>query len=215
MADERHDFSKDTAKRLCDRVAATCSNPDCGASTKGPHSGGEKAISVGMACQIHAASPGGPRYDANQTEEERRSIHNGMWLCRTCGTLIDTDEGRFSAPLLRAWKAAAELAAFKKIGKPAAAANAPSDGLPFSGAAYDALRGIGACYVQATFPEPQLWWFRPDSDRDDDPAYRELQALGLLVFKGPRGGPWHLTRAGVNWIMRNREALPPPPTEKE
>jgi hypothetical protein len=112
---ERHNFTQETVRKLCDRVACACSNPECAAATKGPHSDGEASVNIGMGCHIHAAAPGGPRYDPEQTEEERRSIHNGIWPCRTCGTLVDTDEDRFPAPLLRAWRAEAELAAFKRL----------------------------------------------------------------------------------------------------
>jgi len=202
MSEQRHNFTLETTRKLCDRVGSECSNPACRASTKGPHSDGEKAISVGMACHIHAAAPGGPRYDPAQTEEERRSIHNGIWLCRTCGTLVDTDEDRFPAPLLRAWRAEAELATFKRIGKPAAAATAPSDGVPFSDGAADVMRWLAEQYVKAGFPNFKVWPFTPKNQ--DDPIYGELRALGLLYFGGPRGGPWRLTEKGVDWIMRNR-----------
>lgn len=199
---ERHDFTQDTVRKLCDRVASECSNPDCRASTKGPHSDGEKAISVGMACHIHAAAPGGPRYDPGQTEEERRSIHNGIWLCRTCGTLVDTDADRFPGPLLRAWRAEAELKAFKEIGKPAAAALAPTDGAPFSDQAAIMMRWLADQYVKARYPQYNLWTFTPQDQ--NDPVLGELRALGLLYFGGPRGGPWRLTEAGLAWVMRNR-----------
>jgi len=178
MSEQRHDFTHDTIRKLCDRVGSECSNPECGAATKGPHSDGEKAISVGMACHIHAAAPGGPRYDEAQTEEERRSIHNGIWLCRTCGTLVDTDDDRFPAPLLRAWRADAELAAFKEIGKPSAAAAAPSDGLPFSEGAAEVMRWLAEQYVKAGYPQYNLWTFTPPDQ--DDPVFGELRALGLV-----------------------------------
>lgn len=202
MSDARHDFTQDTIRKLCDRVAGVCSNPDCSAPTKGPHSDGDKAINVGSACHIHAASPGGPRYDEAQTEDERRSINNGIWLCRNCGTLIDTDEDRFPAPLLRLWRAKAELAAFEKIGKPAAAARAPSDGIALSEGAAEIMRFIADGYVKANFPNFNVWMFTPPDQ--NAPSYGELRALGLLYFGGPRGGPWRLTEDGVRWIMANR-----------
>jgi hypothetical protein len=202
MSDQRHNFTQDTCRKLSDRVGAECSNPDCRAPTRGPHSDGEKAISVGTACHIHAAAPGGPRFDATQTEEERRSIHNGIWLCRTCGTLIDTDDDRFSAPLLRAWRAQAELDASKKVGKPSAAFAAPSDGVPFSEGAANLMRRLAEDYVERGFPDYKGWRFNPNSQ--NDPVFCELRALGFLYFCGPLGGPWRLTQEGVDWIMRNR-----------
>ncbi len=207
MAEERHVFTKDTAKRLCDRVASICSKPDCKAPTKGPHSDGESAINVGMACHIHAASPGGPRYDVNQTEEDRRSIHNGIWLCRTCGTLIDTDEDRFPAPLLRAWRAEAELAAFKTIGKPAAAFGAPTDatgGVRMSADAVEYMRFLMDDFIENNFRDHRNRWFGLKSH--DEPIPNELRALGLVQIQGMRNDPrLSLTDAGVAWIMRMRQ----------
>jgi hypothetical protein len=199
---ERHNFTQETSRKLCDRVGGECSNPGCRASTKGPHSDGEASINVGMACHIHAAASGGPRYDPAQTEEERRSINNGVWLCRTCGTLIDTDEDRFPAPLLRVWRAEAELDAFKRIGKPSAAALAPSDGVPFSDGAAEIMRSLAEEYVDAGYPNFKVWMFTPPDQ--NDPIFGELRALGLVYFGGPHGGPWRLTEEGVDWIMRNR-----------
>lgn len=203
MSADRHDFTIETTRKLCDRVGSTCSNPDCRAPTKGPHSDGEKAINVGMACHIHAASSGGPRYDRAQSEEDRRSIHNGIWLCRTCGTLIDTDEDRFAAPLLRSWRAEAELASYKRIGKPAAAALAPRDSMPFSEEAADIMRFLRDEFIKAGFPNFKVWMFTPPDQKS--PPYNELRTLGLLYFVGPRGGPWRLTEKGVEWIMRTRK----------
>ena len=42
------------------------------------------------------------------TPEERSSIENGIWLCRSCARLIDSDERVYSIELLRMWKDAAE-----------------------------------------------------------------------------------------------------------
>lgn len=203
MSDDRHNFTSDTIRKLCDRVGSVCSNPDCRAPTKGPHSDGEKAISVGMACHVHAASRGGPRYDPEQTEQDRRSIHNGIWLFRTCGTLIDTDEDRFPAPQLRAWRAEAELATSRQVGKPAAAFAAPSDGIPLSERAAEIMLFLRDEYVKAGYPQFNLWRFTPQSQ--NDPTFGELRALGLVYFGGPRGGPWHPTHDGLTWIMRNRK----------
>ena len=122
----RDDFSPETIRRLGERVGLLCSRPDCRAPTKGPHTSGDKAANVGKACHIHAAAPGGPRYDAEQTGEDRGSIGNGIWLCSTCAALIDSDAPHFPADLLRAWKVMAEHHAGERIGKPVAPAAAPS-----------------------------------------------------------------------------------------
>ena len=51
------------------------------------------------------------------TAAERRGAENGVWLCQTCAKLIDNDEARYHANLLRAWKRNAEAGALKSIGK--------------------------------------------------------------------------------------------------
>ncbi len=128
MGDLRHDFTQETIRKLGERVGLLCSNPDCRAATKGPHTASEKAASVGKACHIHAAAPGGPRYDSSQTEEERRSIDNGIWLCSNCGTLVDNDAPRFPPDRLREWRAKAELDALARLGRPRPS-TAPVDGV--------------------------------------------------------------------------------------
>jgi hypothetical protein len=104
---------------LAARVNHRCSNPDCGAPTGGPQAEQGKAVNVGVAAHIAAAAPGGPRYDASMRPEQRGDIANGIWLCQTCAKLVDSDEGRFTATLLRDWKLAAEQAALEQVGKTA------------------------------------------------------------------------------------------------
>ena len=100
----RDDFSTSIKDRLAKRVAYSCSNPACRALTVGPHTDSHKSVSVGVAAHITAASPGGPRFDAALSESERTSIENAIWLCQTCGKLIDSDPARYPVELLRAWK---------------------------------------------------------------------------------------------------------------
>lgn len=118
MASARDEFSQDVIRRLQDSVCLRCSNPDCEVPTKGGHSTDARAISVGSASHIHAAAEGGPRFDASQTDEQRRSFENGIWLCATCARLIDSDVERFPAELLRAWNVLARHQAAERIGKP-------------------------------------------------------------------------------------------------
>jgi hypothetical protein len=82
----RDDFPAETIRKLGERVGLLCSNPDCRAPTKGPHTRAEKATNVGKASHIRAAAMGGPRYDGSQTEEQRSAIENGIWLCSNCAT---------------------------------------------------------------------------------------------------------------------------------
>lgn len=72
--------------------------------TIGPASDPAKSLSSGVAAHICAAAPGGPRFDPNQTEEERTSIENAIWLCHACSDLVDKDERQYPKDLLRDWK---------------------------------------------------------------------------------------------------------------
>lgn len=65
-------------------------------------------MNLGVAAHICAAAPGGPRYDKNQTPEERQSADNGIWLCQIHGTAVDADVSKFTAGLLREWKVQAQ-----------------------------------------------------------------------------------------------------------
>ena len=102
------DFSQTTKDTLAKRVGFRCSQPDCRATTSGPHSDPTRVVNVGVACHITAASEGGPRYDAALTSEQRKSVENGIWLCQTHGKLIDNDTTKFTVGLLRGWKQVTE-----------------------------------------------------------------------------------------------------------
>jgi hypothetical protein len=110
----RHDFNQETIRDLARRVNAHCSR--CDAATQGPHTTETKAVNVGVACHINAASPEGPRYDSSQTEEERRSIENGIYLCQNCAKLVDNDPEQFPADSLHDLKNAAEAKAAARLG---------------------------------------------------------------------------------------------------
>jgi hypothetical protein len=113
----RDDFSEDIKRIIASRVNYRCSNPSCRVATSGPQVHPEKALNIGVAAHITAASPGGPRYDSSQTPNERRHASNAIWLCQNCAKLIDNDEARFTVSELRRWKADAEAEAFAQIGK--------------------------------------------------------------------------------------------------
>jgi hypothetical protein len=118
--DARDDFPESVKRDLCDRVGGLCSRPGCRVVTKGPRADSPKAKSIGRASHIHAAAPGGPRYDASQTPEQRCSFENGIWLCANHAAEVDADVSRFSAVELRGWKEDAENVAQSMIGRSAA-----------------------------------------------------------------------------------------------
>jgi hypothetical protein len=87
--------------------------------TSGPQNDPSRALNVGVAAHITAASEGGPRFDAGLSSDERRHAENGIWLCQNCAKLIDNDAPRFTERLLRAWKETAEDHARNVVGKTA------------------------------------------------------------------------------------------------
>ncbi len=105
----RDDFLEPTKKVLAERAAYLCSNPTCRSLTVGPHSSPGRSLKTGIASHICAAAPKGPRYDPNQTEEERKSIENGIWLCGNCSTEVDKDEYQYPKQLLVQWKQQHEI----------------------------------------------------------------------------------------------------------
>ena len=111
----RDDFSKTTIRILAERANQRCSNPDCQRITSGPHSLSSKSSIVGIAAHICAASPGGKRYDPQMTSSERSDIENGIWLCEICAKLVDLDEIKYTAELLKKWKTDHEQAIAQEL----------------------------------------------------------------------------------------------------
>jgi len=111
----RDEFSKTTKDTLAKRVNYKCSNPACQLPTSGPHTNSEKAVNVGVAAHISAASEDGPRYNHSLSSDERKSITNGIWLCQTCAKLIDSDVDKFPVNIVAGWKYQAEDLASKFI----------------------------------------------------------------------------------------------------
>lgn len=113
----RDDFSEDVKRTIANRAALICSNPDCEATTAGPQDDPTKALNIGVAAHITAASPGGPRYNEVLTSDQRSSIWNAIWLCQNCAKLIDNDVSMFPEDVVRAWKTLREHNARHSIGK--------------------------------------------------------------------------------------------------
>lgn len=133
----RDDFTQPVKEVIARRVNFLCSNPSCPLATMGPHSDPEKAINKGVAAHITAASPGGKRYDATSTSEERAMAINGIWLCQNCAKLIDSDAHQFSVETLRGWKNAAEARAQRSL----------QDNGPLSANAPNSSVEVRVCYA--------------------------------------------------------------------
>jgi hypothetical protein len=112
----RDDFSVQTKRALALRVGYRCSRPDCGALTSGPQEEPSKAVNVGVAAHITAASRGGPRFDPLLTLAERAAAANGIWVCQNCAKLIDDDAAQFTIEVLQRWKIDREADARRQVG---------------------------------------------------------------------------------------------------
>jgi len=113
----RDDFSEKAKRTIAGRVGWQCSYPKCNSPTVGPAADPTRLYNLGAACHITAAAPGGPRYDADMLEEQRRHPSNGIWMCQTHAKEIDDDVVEHPADLLRQWKVEAEERARRRLGK--------------------------------------------------------------------------------------------------
>lgn len=100
---------------MAERVGMRCSKPGCRRPTNGPRLDPLKAVNLGVAAHITAASVGGPRFNPDLTSVQRSSAENGLWLCQVCAKLIDTDESRYPERTLRSWKVQAEEEQVKSL----------------------------------------------------------------------------------------------------
>ena len=91
-------ISQNTIKRLYGLSGNVCANPNCRKPliTENNH--------IGEIAHICAASPDGPRYDPNMTDDERRSIDNLLLLCESCNKLVDNNAEKYPVSELKKWK---------------------------------------------------------------------------------------------------------------
>jgi len=104
----RDDFSPKTRLQIAKRAGWLCSDPSCRRLTVGSNSEGDDEIMLGIAAHICAAAPGGPRYNSNQTPEQRSAPDNGIWMCRIHAAAIDAKDSKYTETLLYEWKAKAQ-----------------------------------------------------------------------------------------------------------
>jgi len=87
-----------TIKRLFGVSGNRCAFPKCNA----PLVDGEKV--VGKICHIKAQNPGGPRYDPNQTAQDRHAYGNLILMCGRHADVIDADEDAYTVERLQRMK---------------------------------------------------------------------------------------------------------------
>lgn len=109
----RINFSLETKLALAKRAGFHCSFPNCLVPTTGPtvdKEGNDSAAGIAVAAHIYPASKNGPRKTDGLTAEQIRDISNGIWLCRTHGTLIDDFQDKYPAEYVIEMKMVRELA---------------------------------------------------------------------------------------------------------
>jgi len=100
----RDEFSRPTKRAIERQARSHCSNSACRRLTNSATSDRAGEINIGVASHICAAAPGGARYDASMTPEQRRSADNGIWLCQDHAHAVDAPDSKFTVEELREWK---------------------------------------------------------------------------------------------------------------
>lgn len=190
MSSSRDDFPKPVARKLAERVSHRCSRPGCRKPTLGPSSDPNASVNLGKAAHITAAAKGGPRYDATLTPEERRSIHNGIWLCPIHADLVDKDAAAYPVALLHEWKTQAEkLAATEAFSDPGG--GSPKIIFEPSEEDYSFLRTLGL----------------PPEDTTEAIVQRLAVAArnDIQAFLGQREGPAHAIALDLTFVDESGE----------
>ena len=98
MATNRR-ISNEVMRLLYAHSGNRCAYPNCHAPIFE-----EDGLLTAECCHIKAFSPGCPRYDAAQTDEERNSGENLILLCTRHHRIVDADEQTYTVDLLREYK---------------------------------------------------------------------------------------------------------------
>jgi hypothetical protein len=93
-----------TLKKLFSLSGNRCAYPDCGI----PNVDTATGTLIGQVCHIKARGLGEPRFDPDQTDDERHGFDNLIILCGRHHTIIDDDEDRFPVVRLLEMKRAHE-----------------------------------------------------------------------------------------------------------
>lgn len=106
------DFSPNTIAKAREIAASICSNPSCLRLCAGPENIlGIDSRYIGEVAHISDARKRTIRWEPHRDNAYRAHLDNALFLCPTCHTTIDKNEGRdYPITLLKGWKKAhAEL----------------------------------------------------------------------------------------------------------
>lgn len=111
--DKARQYKPSTIRRLDTLSGNECANPNC--INKLIAEDGVSIIS--KICHIAAASKGGPRYDENMTDDERRAYENLILLCDEHHVIVDNkeNESKYPVALLKKWKSDHEKKTLESI----------------------------------------------------------------------------------------------------
>lgn len=102
MPIKARNYTQTTLKRLFLLSCNQCAAPDCNNHLEAR----DNLTIIAKICHIEAASPDGPRYNPDMTDDERRNYNNLILLCDECHSIIDNkdNEDQYPVELLKEWK---------------------------------------------------------------------------------------------------------------
>jgi hypothetical protein len=100
------DFNQKTVDLIAYRSAYICANPDCNRLTVAPSlTDAASKVKIGEAAHIHDARERTIRFKKDMPLEDRAKPENGVWLCASCHTEVDKNQGKdYPAEDLKRWK---------------------------------------------------------------------------------------------------------------
>ena len=174
------DFSSKTVETLARRAAFLCSNPDCQKSTVGPNSEPSKSLMIGEAAHIQGARPDSKRYLPEMNDHSRAEITNGIWLCRNCHKLVDSDENQYPAELLFKWRENQENYAASTLGKRADALR-----IQITRDAIANFEGLPSIVQRILMDKPEAWEWRLTAELmryHNEPIFKRYAALNQGLY---------------------------------
>ncbi|WP_444843717.1 hypothetical protein [Duganella caerulea] len=119
----RAEFTPKVWDQIAEMVNYICVMPGCETSGRFPSQDGSRMISVGVRAHASAAQEGGPRFKPEWTDEQRKALDNGVYLCATHARQVDVDEAAFPVELMQQWQREKVLQLAASGGKPPRRAN--------------------------------------------------------------------------------------------
>lgn len=116
----RDNFTPNTKQLLGQAVGFNCVRPGCAKPTTAYDPKSDSIKNISTAAHDAGAAPGGPRYNASMTREQRKAYENGAFLCPTCARLVDADVDRFPPGILSRWQSSAADYRRKRMQMPTA-----------------------------------------------------------------------------------------------